>query len=291
VIAAVAIAAVLYLAGVRRYDADHRAAPLPRVRAASFLAGLAVLLGATVGWLEDRALERFSAHMVQHLLLALVVPPLLLWGRPLLLARRATRGRTRGALLAILRSPVVHVATHPVVTWSLFAVVLWATHYTSLYERAIGDPVVHVLEHGLYLGAGLLFWLPVLAAEPSRWRLGYGARLLYLFLAAPANALLASSLIQADRVLYPAYEIAGTADQRTAAAVMWIGGGLLMLAAVLLVAASWARHERARDAAPSQLARIRDSTAASGPATTALSPEPSASVSSEPGRTGPRPTR
>jgi cytochrome c oxidase assembly factor CtaG len=87
----------------------------------------------------------------------------------------------------------------------------------------------------------------VLAVEPSPWRLGHGARLLYLFLAAPANALLASSIFQADVALYAHYASspAALADQRSAAAIMWIGGGLLMLGAVLLVAASWARAERA----------------------------------------------
>jgi cytochrome c oxidase assembly factor CtaG len=132
-----------------------------------------------------------------------------------------------------------------VFTWSLFAAALWATHFTSLYQRALESASLHAAEHAIYLGASLLFWLPVIGAEPSRHRLGPPARLLYVFLAAAASALLASTLVQSARVLYPAYTGPGAlADQRAAGALMWIAGGLLFLAAGLLVAAAWARSER-----------------------------------------------
>jgi putative membrane protein len=239
------LAAGLYLLGVGRFGAAHPRTPFPRRWVAAFAAGLLALAAAVVGPVDRLAEELFSWHMVQHLLLIMVAPPLLLLGRPLLLARRAGGPASRRILLAALRSRLAAAVTHPAVAWVGLAVVLWATHFSSLYQRALTSDPVHVLEHGLYLGAGLLFWFPVVGAEPSPRRLSHPARLLYLLVAAPAGALLASTVYQSERVLYRAYEGAGAlADQRAAGAVMWIGGGLLFLGAVLLLAASWARHER-----------------------------------------------
>jgi putative membrane protein len=239
------VAAALYLLGVRRFDEAHPDRYFPRGWALAFFCGLAAVAAAVVGPLDRLAGERFSWHMLQHLLLLMVAPPLLLMGRPVLLARRAGRPAVRRIVTSVLRSRFVHAATHPLVAWAGLAVVLWATHFTGLYQRALTSGWVHALEHGLYLGSGLLFWFPVVGAEPSRRGLSHPARLLYLFVAVPAGALLASTLYQSERVLYRAYEGAGAlADQRAAGAVMWIGGGLLFLAAILLVAVSWARHDR-----------------------------------------------
>lgn len=238
-------AAGLYLVGVRTFDARHPEAGFPGPWKGAFAAGLAAMAVALVGPVDRLAGERFSWHMVQHLLLVMMAPPLLLLGRPLFLARRVAPPPVRRALTSALRSRAVHVLTHPAVAWVGFAVVLWATHFTDLYQLALTSGWAHALEHALYLAAGLLFWFPVVGAEPSRRRLSHPARLLYLFTAAPAGALLASTLLQSERVLYPAYGGAGAlADQHAAAAIMWIGGGLLFLVAVLLVAASWARHDR-----------------------------------------------
>jgi putative membrane protein len=238
-------AGALYAIGVRRFDRRQPGRVFPRARVAAFLAGLIVLAAALVGPIDRLAAERFSWHMVQHLAILFVGCPLLLLGRPVLLLRKAGPPPVRRAAASLLRSRWVRALTHPVTAWLAFAVVLWATHFTSLYQRALASPGIHFLEHALYVSAGLLFWTPVVAAEPSPHRVGHGPRLLYLFLAAPAGALVASTLFQAERVLYPAYAgPGGLADQRDAAAIMWIGEGLLVLVAVLVVGASWARHER-----------------------------------------------
>lgn len=245
--ALLALTALAYVVGVRRYDAAHPGAPFPLRAVASFAAGLVALAVAVLGPVEVLAEQRFSWHMVQHLLLTMVAAPLLLLGRPVTLARRAGPVFVRRGVTRALRNRATSVLGHPIVAWVLFAVVLWASHFTSLYERALESEPVHVLEHALYLGAALLFWHAVAGAEPARHRLGYGARILYLFVAAAASALLASTVLQSDRVLYPAYRGAGALeDQRAAAAVMWIVGGLLFLGAALVLAAAWARADRAR---------------------------------------------
>jgi putative membrane protein len=246
--AVLVVAAGLYILGVRGYDAQHPDEGFPRLWAAAFTSGIAALVLALVGPVERLADEKFSWHMVQHLLLVMVAPPLLLLGRPLLLTRRASSPRVRRLVTSVLRSRVIHALTHPVVAWVGFVSVLWATHFTDLYQLALTNGWVHAAEHGLYFGAGMIFWFPVVGVEPSPRRLSHGARLLYLFTAAAAGALLASTLLQSARVLYPAYGGAGAmADQHAAGAIMWIGEGLLFLLALLIVTASWARQDR-RDA-------------------------------------------
>jgi cytochrome c oxidase assembly factor CtaG len=255
---ALVAAAGLYVVGVSRYDARHPGAAFPRRWAWGFAAGMAALTLALVGPVERLAEERFSWHMVQHLLLVMVAPPLLLFGRPLLLARRASSPRVRRVLTSALRSRVVHALTHPVVGWVAFASTLWASHFTDLYQLALTNGWIHAAEHVLYLGAGLLFWFPVVGAEPSPRRLSHAGRLLYLFTAASAGALLASTLYQSEGLLYPAYEGSGAVtDQQDAGAIMWIGGGLLFLVALLMVTASWARHDRREaERADSRLDRL-----------------------------------
>jgi len=188
--------------------------------------------------------------MIQHLLLTLVAAPLLILGTPLSVARHAAPASWQRPLGRALRHPIVQTLQFPVLTWSAFVAVMWGSHYSALYEAALERPLVHTLEHALYLGAALLFWMPVVAAEPSRWRMGHPLRLLYLMVAGPPNVFLALSLYQSARPLYPHYEVANLlaggsplADQRAGAVVMWILGGIPFLIAMLAVAAAWARHE------------------------------------------------
>lgn len=240
----------LYLAGVRRYDAAHRRRPFPRWRSAAFAGGVLVLWVALTPPIDTYAGTRFSVHMVQHLLLMLVAAPLVSLGVPVLLTRLAGPGSLRRALSRAVRHPVLQTLQFPVLTWGVFVAVLWGSHYSALYEAALESPVVHGLEHALYLGAALLFWMPVVAAEPSRWRMSHPLRLLYLAVAGPPSVFLALSLYQSTRVLYPHYEVtnllAGRSpvdDQQAGGAVMWIFGGIPLLVAMILVAGSWARHE------------------------------------------------
>ena len=244
-----AAAVLLYLAAVRRYDAAHRPRPFPRWRIASFASGTLVLWAALVP-LDVYADRRFALHMVQHLLLMLVAAPLLLLGTPLLLARLAAPAPWQRPLGRALRHPAIHALQFPVLTWSALAAVMWGSHYSALYETALENPLMHGIEHALYLGAALLFWLPVVGAEPSPWRMSHPLRLLYLMVAGPPNVFLALSLYQSTRPLYQHYEVlnllagqSALADQRAGAAVMWILGGIPFLVAMVAVTAGWARHE------------------------------------------------
>ena len=244
--------------------------PVPRARQGAFASGVAVVVFAIGSPLDAYAGALLSVHMVQHLLLTLVAAPLILLGRPLSLARRSDAGRR--ALPRMLRSRPAHVLIHPVVTWSVYAVVLWGTHFSPAYQAALDNALVHALEHAAYLGAALLFWFPVIGSEPSPLRLGYPARLLYLFLAGPMGAFLGLAINQAAAPLYRHYATlerawgpTPLADQQAAGVVMWMAGGLGMLVAVLVVAAAWARSDRATAA---RLDALDASGIASGPPAT-----------------------
>jgi cytochrome c oxidase assembly factor CtaG len=251
-IAACVLAGALYVAGVRRARASGR--PVPRARPAAFVAGLAVLLIALSSPIDVYGPVRFSVHMSQHLLLAYVAPPLLALGAPITLALAASRpGTRRRLLLPALRSRPVAVLSMPLVGWSLFVISGFAIHFSGLFEAALVTPWVHTVEHGLFLGIGLLYWWPIVGVDPSPHRLSYPGRLLSLSMAMVVSGFVAVAIYSADRPLYAWYAAlpepwgpSALADQRWAAALMWVMGSLILIVAGLLVAAAWKRADDRR---------------------------------------------
>ncbi|MFB3739665.1 MAG: cytochrome c oxidase assembly protein, partial [Candidatus Velamenicoccus archaeovorus] len=152
---------------VRRARARRGHTAVPAARVACFAGGLAAILVALVSPLDAWSDDLLSAHMVQHLLLTLVAPPLLLLGRPVTLALVTTAGRSRSAIARAGRSRPWHLVTSPAVGFVVFGVTLWASHFSGLYQAALTDGSLHALEHAAYLAAGLLYWWPVVARDPG----------------------------------------------------------------------------------------------------------------------------
>jgi len=242
-------AAALYVRGVLRIWAARPS--FARWRVACFLSSLGVFYLALQSPIQAYSGRLFSVHMVQHLLLTMVAAPMLVLGTPIVLALRASTGSFRGRVLVpFLRSRPAALLSHPVVSWSLFTVALWASHFTNLYEDALGNQAVHGLEHALYVIAGVLFWRPVVGRETGPSCITHPARLLYLFLAMPQMAFLGLAIYSSDQVLYPHYVFTtsalGTsalADQHLAGALMWIASMVLMLPAMAFVLFDWMRKE------------------------------------------------
>ncbi len=227
--------ALLWLVAAQRVRAARGPAAVSWRRSALFLAALGAIAVALESPVDAGAATRFSVHMVQHLLLALVAAPLLVLARPVTLALQvATPQARRRLLLPLLRSRPVAVLTSPAVAWCGFALVLWATHFSPLYEAALTDPGLHALEHLAYLGSALLFWSVVAGVDPSPAHLSPPARILYLFLAMPQMTFLGLAIYSARHVLYPAYGAGPVvlADQRLAGALMGGSGVLVFLPAV-----------------------------------------------------------
>jgi cytochrome c oxidase assembly factor CtaG len=243
-----------------------RVAGFRRHRARYFYAGLIVLFVALVSPVDGYADRLLSVHMVQHLLLTLVAPPLLLLGAPVTLALQASSDRFRkGVVLPLLRSRGIKLLSHPAVGWVAFAAVLWGSHFSPLYEAALRSRGLHALEHAAYLGSALLFWWPVVGKDPSPTRLSPPARLLYLFLAMPQMTFLGLAIYGSDRVLYPHYLVTsarlGTSalsDQHLAGALMWTSGMFLLVPALGLVLMSWLdREDREAERIDRSLLRTR----------------------------------
>ncbi|MCI0584363.1 MAG: cytochrome c oxidase assembly protein [Chloroflexi bacterium] len=245
------VAAVAWWRLLDAVDRGHPDRPVGPLRRWSFLAGLGAIAVALQSGIERYDTTLFSIHMVQHVLLTLVSPLLLALGAPVTQLLRAASPATRARwILPVLRSRVVAFVSHPVVAWLVFTVVMWATHFSPLFDRSLEDPLVHDLEHGLFLGAGLLFWWPVIGLDPAPRRMRHPGRILYLFLQMPQNSFLAMAILFAGAPLYPHYATLGSpygidalADQRLAAGLMWFIGDLVFLAALLAVLAGWMRSE------------------------------------------------
>jgi putative copper resistance protein D len=248
---AIAVAAVSYLGAVGIVDRAHPATPVPKWRITAWLAGLAVIAVALVSAVDVYADSLFSVHMVQHLLLTMVAPPLLAIGAPVTLALRvAPASVRRSALLPILHSRLVKAISWPPVSWTLFAGVMWITHFSPLFNAALENEGLHHLEHLLYLAAGLLFWWPVIGADPMRWRLRPISRMVYLGAQMPLNTAVGLAIYFAPAVLYPHYLIQGRTwgpdpftDQQLAGIAMWGVGDVILLGALVLAIAAWLRAD------------------------------------------------
>ena len=255
VLAGVAAVAIGWLVLRRRVARRHPAHPPSAWRDAAFLGGLAAILLALVSPIEAYEGELFSVHMLQHMLLELVAAPLLLLGAPATLALRAASPSVRKGLLAILHSRAVALLSFPLLAWVLFAAVNWGWHFSTLYDQALEMPWLHDVQHATFLVAALLFWWPVVGADPARWRLPHPARLFYLFLAMPQNSFLGVALMSAPASLYPHYLTNGRTwgptpmvDQQIGGTLMWVGGDVVFLIAMGLVVAAWVRAEDRRTA-------------------------------------------
>ena len=245
------VAAGLYWWAVGVVNRLHSGNPVPWFRVWCWFGGLAVLFVALASPIATYDTTLFSVHMVQHLLLTLVAAPLLALGAPITLLLRVCSASTRQrVVLPILHSRVLRVLSFPVVTWVLFAGVMWASHFSGLYDASLDNEAIHVGEHALYLSVALLFWWPVVGADPSPWRMPHALRIGYLFLGMPQSSFLGLAILSAPDVLYPHYATlvrswgpSPLLDQQWAGGIMWVGGDLAFLVALVLAVWVWMRAE------------------------------------------------
>ena len=248
-----AASAAAYLWAIRRVNRAHPASPVPRDRPLFFLLGLAAIAIALQSGIERYDTTLFSVHMLQHVILIFLAAPAIVLAAPITLVLRVATPRARHRwILPILHSRVVRVIGHPLVAWLLFTGVMWGTHFSPLFDAALENVWLHDLEHVLYLASSILFWWPIVGRDPSPWRMGHPARLLFLFLQMPFNSFLGVAILFSGTVLYPHYATTGRLwgptpldDQQAAGAIMWGLGDAGFLLAMLLAAAAWMRHDEA----------------------------------------------
>ncbi|RSD13585.1 cytochrome c oxidase assembly protein [Amycolatopsis eburnea] len=224
-----AIAAGYLVAAVRRPG-------WPWGRTGTFLAGIGLAVFAIGGAVNAYSDVLFSMHMAQHLLLIMVVPALLLLGRPfdLVQGRLRRAGRTLG------------VVTHPAVGFAGYTAVVVGTHLTPFLQHALISPLVHGIEELLYLGSGLLLLLPLVGVRPGRPPLSHLARLVVLFGAMVVDAVVGVVLMMTPSEPFPAYAAVVrdwgpglVEDLHWGGAAMWVGGDALMAALAVFVIGRW----------------------------------------------------
>ena len=188
----------------------------------------------------------FSAHMVQHLVLTLVVPPLLLMGTPGWLIRPILRSSTVFSAAKVL--------THPVAAFLVFNGVFAIWHVPVIYEAGLNHLSVHIVQHLLFMAAGVLMWWPVLSPLPELPRLPYGGQVLYLFVLSMPPAIIGGLITFSNDVLYNTYEqaprlwgISAEADQQIGGVMMKLPGFLILVAAAGIIFFTWASKEEELD--------------------------------------------
>jgi cytochrome c oxidase assembly factor CtaG len=266
----VVVSAGLYLWGVVRVARRHPARPWPAWRTGMFLGGLAVVVLATesgIGAYDD---VLFWDHMIQHLMLIMVAPPLFIAGQPITLLLHASRNPVHAWAKRAARSPVVSFLTWPLFGFAAYAAAVVGWHLTGLANLVETNQTVRDAEQAVFLIVGYLFFLPLLGHEPIRWRLSYPVRFIILVLAMPVDTFTGLVL---------GYGNAGTPGVRAAArppwaptpvqdlhwggAVMWIGGDCIMFGLMMLVFLMWSRDDRAAAAGRGWLEAARRASMAS----------------------------
>lgn len=236
------LAVVGYLVAVFRWTRREESR-WPRYATASWLAGVAVLLVSVHSSIEVYGHALLWVHMIQHLLLIMVVPVLLIWGQPVrLMVGRAPSGR------------LARWITFPVFTLGLYTAVLVITHLTGFPEAMATQPWVHHLEQVLYLVSGYLLFWPLAGAEASPWPIPHIVRFALLALAMGADTLVGVALMLTAQPLAPSTALMRPGwgpslleDQNWSGAIMWVVGDGLMMLLMLAVVAQWsAAGSRAR---------------------------------------------
>jgi putative membrane protein len=248
ILAGLIAAAVAYAAGLRRLWRAGPGAPSAG-QAACFAAGLATVALALLSPLDTLAHGLFVAHMAQHMLLVMVAAPLLVLGAPGLPLAVSLAPDWRRRLGRLRHRPAVHGArdllTRPLVAWAVHVGTLWAWHMPGPYQAALGNDLVHAVEHASFLATAVLFWWVVLSRQGRR-RLAPGFAVLYLFAAALQGSALGALLTLAPAPLYPlqaasapAWGPAPLADQQLAGLVMWVPADLVYLGAAGALFMGW----------------------------------------------------
>jgi putative membrane protein len=209
---------------------------IPAWRLAAFSAGIVSLWVAVGSPLEAFDDVSLSVHMVQHLLLMAVAPPLILLGAPTLpLLRGLPRWMIRDAVGRVFRWPPAQwlgrVLTDPAICWIAASVALIAWHVPAAFELALRSNSWHKLEHAGFFATSLMFWWPVVQPFPSVARWAGWSIPPYLFLGMLPGGALGAFLTFCDRVLYPSYasapmilHISPLEDQVFAGGLMWVFG-------------------------------------------------------------------
>ncbi|MDF3291804.1 cytochrome c oxidase assembly protein [Streptomyces silvisoli] len=238
----------------------------PVVRTVAFAAGVLTVGVTMCTKLNDYGMVMFSVHMVQHMIISMLSPILLLLGAPVTLTLRAlpTAGRGRKGprelLVALLHSRYMRVITHPAFTIPLFIASLYALYFTPLFDLLMGSKVGHIAMMVHFLAVGLVFFWPIMGVDPGPHRPGYVMRILELFMGMPFHAFFGIALMMASQPMIKTFEhppaslgVDPLSDMHAGGAIAWafseIPSVLVLIALVMQWYFSEQRQSRRKDRA------------------------------------------
>ncbi|EPH46832.1 hypothetical protein STRAU_0104 [Streptomyces aurantiacus JA 4570] len=249
------VALALYGWGVVRLV--RRGDKWPVGRTVSFVVGVLTILLVMCTKLNDYGMVLFSVHMVQHMIISMLSPILLLMGAPITLALRALpvagRGRKgpRELLLALLHSRYVRIITHPAFTIPLFIASLYALYFTPLFDTLMGSKAGHIGMMVHFLAVGLVFFWPIMGVDPGPHRPGYLMRMLELFAGMPFHAFFGIALMMASEPMIDTYKnppaslgVEALADQNAAGGIAWAFSEIPSVLVLLALLFQWYRSDQ-----------------------------------------------
>lgn len=252
------LAGVLYGRGWYRLRQRGRGQGANGWRLAAYLGGLLALALALLSPIDVFQSLLFFMHMIQHLLLVMVAPPLLLLANPMPFVLWGLPRQLRRPVAALFHGNApfrraLRRTTTPGLSWALFIVILIAWHDPNAYNASLRYDWLHDIEHLSFFFSGLLYWWHVVGAAPRLHRpLPFSLRLVYLIGTVPFNMLLGVAIAFATRPVYTYYlavprvwGISALDDQRIGGAIMWIPGSMMYLIAVLVVVSRFATKSSA----------------------------------------------
>ncbi|MEE1748660.1 MULTISPECIES: cytochrome c oxidase assembly protein [unclassified Streptomyces] len=242
----------------------------PAGRIVFFVVGVLSIALVMCTKLNDYGMVMFSVHMVQHMVISMLSPILLLLGAPVTLTLRALpvagRGRTgpRELLLKLLHSRYMKIITHPVFTIPLFIASLYGLYFTPLFDFLMGSKTGHIAMMVHFLAVGLVFFWPIMGVDPGPHRPGYVMRMLELFAGMPFHAFFGIALMMATTPMVGTYQhppaslgIDALSDQGWAGGIAWAFSEIPSVLVLIALVFQWYRSEQ-RTAKRSDRAADRD---------------------------------
>ncbi|UNS95637.1 cytochrome c oxidase assembly protein [Streptomyces tubbatahanensis] len=256
------LALALYGWGVVRLRRRGDAWPVGRT--VGFVAGVLTVALVMCTGLNEYGMVLFSVHMVQHMVISMLSPILLLLGAPVTLTLRALpsagRGRKgpRELLVALLHSRYMRVITHPAFTIPLFIASLYALYFTPLFDFLMGSMVGHLAMMVHFLAVGLVFFWPIMGVDPGPHRPGFVMRILELFAGMPFHAFFGIALMMASEPMIETYAdppaslgVSALSDQSAAGGIAWAFSEIPSVIVLVALVFQWyvteQRHARRRD--------------------------------------------
>ncbi|MFF7594761.1 cytochrome c oxidase assembly protein [Streptomyces mirabilis] len=236
-------------------------------RTIAFVLGVLTVMLVMCTKLNDYGMVMFSVHMVQHMVISMLSPILILLGAPITLALRAlpvaaTRGNKgpRELLLMFLHSRYMRIITHPAFTIPLFIASLYALYFSPIFDFLMGSKTGHIAMMCHFLAVGLIFFWPIMGVDPGPHRPGYLMRMLELFAGMPFHAFFGIALMMASAPMVETYKnppaslgIDALSDQSAAGGIAWafseIPSVLVLIALLFQWYASEKRQARRTDRA------------------------------------------